>query len=113
MNNAAPMIDQPAAPVVQGVVKPVDLARYKEVIANMNNPEYSLEGQMNLACWLGERAHLLVAEIEALREPIGRDLELARLQGRSQGIQVALDIIEENLTPTTAGVIRRLLLESV
>jgi hypothetical protein len=41
------------------------------------------------------------------------DLEKKRLQGRGQGIQVALDIIDKSLVPSTAAIIRRVLLESV
>lgn len=45
----------------------IDLSHFKEVIQKLNSGEYTLEGQINLACWLGERTHLLVSEIERLR----------------------------------------------
>jgi len=52
-------------------------------------------------------------EIKLLRGAIGPNLERARLQGRSQGIQVAIDVIDKNLVPGTSAIIRRILLESV
>lgn len=38
----------------------------RESIENLKRKDTSLEYQLNQACWLGERAHLLLAEIDKL-----------------------------------------------
>lgn len=79
MSNAAINIDQTAAPVVQGVVKPaLDLKRYKEVIEELNSGKFTLDGQINLACWLGERAHFLVDRVETVEKQNSEMMELLR-----------------------------------
>ena len=47
----------------------LDLTDIKDAIDKLRNDDsYNEIGKANLAAWLGERAHLLVAEIERLRE---------------------------------------------
>jgi uncharacterized small protein (DUF1192 family) len=45
----------------------LDLRPYKDTIKALSSGQYNTEGKINLYCWLGERAHLLIAEIERLR----------------------------------------------
>ena len=44
----------------------IDLRPYHDVIQKLNSGNYTLDGRMNLACWLGERTYKLVTEIERL-----------------------------------------------
>jgi len=50
------------------VTEDLDLTYFKDAIDKLQN-DSSLNnyGKLNLAAWLGERAHFLVAEIERLR----------------------------------------------
>lgn len=51
----------------------LDLTNFKDAAEKVRGREGSTEYQLNLACWLGERAYLLIAEIERLRELVNVD----------------------------------------
>jgi hypothetical protein len=57
MSNASPLSDK-------------SLANLRDAANRLAANEGSIEYQMNLACWLGERAHALIAEIDRLREEL-------------------------------------------
>jgi hypothetical protein len=42
---------------------------FRRLTEQLQNNEGPVEYQMNLACWLGERAHHLLNEIERLKQP--------------------------------------------
>lgn len=46
----------------------LDLTHFKEIIEQLRNDDsFNAIGKLNLAAYLGERSHFLVAEIERLR----------------------------------------------
>lgn len=62
----------------------MDLKWFKDNIAELKSKKYTLDGEINIACCLGERAHLLVAEIERLQS------QLQRSQDAVNGLNRAL-----------------------
>jgi len=45
----------------------LDLKPYYKVLEQLNSGNLTVDGKINFACWLGERAYRLVAEIERLQ----------------------------------------------
>ena len=46
----------------------LDLKPFEDAIEQLNSGEFNNLGELNLAAWLGERAHYLVDEIKQLRD---------------------------------------------
>jgi hypothetical protein len=72
----------------------MDLEPYKKTIEQLKGGGFSEEGKANLACWLGERAHLLVAEVERLRRGVQSMLDSPPLL-----VEIAHELLAESAHP--------------